>query len=368
MGVEHSNSDRGGLGERVSALIGRRGFIAAGGSISAALLAGCTAESPSAGGEDDASIDGDETTEPTDDDASTGGNFRLLISDLPADIGDFDRLDVSFGSARIFDGGDEGSPGDDEDTGDGTGDDEESGESDDPTEDEDDSLDDEEDDEGETEDQVGEEKDGDAGQANQADGVERRRGFYVLDLDGATVDLTQVIGDKAMSVFEGDLSEGSYNKIELHVSDIEGIVDGEEAEVQVPSEKLQITHPFEIRAGESVDFVFDINVVRRGQENSYNLTPVISQSGVNGEDVDVEELGEDGDADGGTNGDDDEDEVGESATGDGDQEIDDDEQDSGEDDQGSGDETHDDDTSDDEDDDTSDDEDDDTSDDEDDDT
>ena len=360
MGEEQSNSDRGGRGERIGALIGRRGFIAAGGSATAALLAGCTAENPSAGGADDASMDGDETTEPTDDGASTGGNFRLLISDLPADIGDFERLDVSFGSARIFDGGDGGPPGDDgdddygetDDDGEGEKADDDGGKADD---DQGEQTDEEDDDEEEIDDK--EDDDHEDETANRADGVERRRGFYVLDLDGATVDLTEVIGEKAMSVFEGNLSEGSYDKIELHVSDIEGIVDGEEAEVQVPSEKLQITHPFEIRAGGAVDFVFDINVVRRGQGNRYNLTPVISQSGVNGETVDVEVLDEERSVDdeeesvdGETDGEDDEDETDESAAGDDDHESDGDNPESDDDDQKSGDKDVDADDTDDEDD------------------
>ena len=41
-------------------------------------------------------------------------------------------------------------------------------------------------------------------------------------------------------------------------------------------------------ADESLEFVFDINVVQRGRGTGYNLLPVIDGSGVNGEDVDVE--------------------------------------------------------------------------------
>jgi hypothetical protein len=93
-----------------------------------------------------------------------------------------------------------------------------------------------------------------------------------------------------MSVLDGELSPGRYTKIELHASDVVGIVDGEEAAVKIPSGKLMLTRPFEVAAGESVDFVFDINVVKRGKGNSYNLQPVIGESGVAGKDVDVEEV------------------------------------------------------------------------------
>lgn len=233
--------------------VGRRTFLAAGSGLSAITFAGCVSEN--------GSTDGEPTDEETQTGSTADGNFRLLISDMPADIGDFDRLDVSFDSARVFDG--------------------ESGEPD--TDDADGEHDSDADPESDDEDvpETGDETN---------DGIDRRRGFYVLDLEGATVDLTTVIGDKATPVFDGELSPGTYEKIELHVEDVEGIVDGKEADVKVPSEKLQITHPFEIEGDESVSFVFDINVVKRGQGNDYNLTPVISESGVAGEDVAVEEV------------------------------------------------------------------------------
>ncbi|MEF8807975.1 DUF4382 domain-containing protein [Natronomonas sp.] len=264
----------------------RREVLTVGSGLGAALLAGCVGGSPSSD-EPDTDSDG------SDDDTESGSAFRLLISDAPADIGDFDRLDVTFDSARIFDGG-EGGEEDDEneteetaetatETPDGTAEPTETegmadgGTTETETEENDES---EEDDQSDEEDAESDEED------------EPDRGFYTLDLDDATVDLTQVVGDRAMPVFDGELEPGTYQKVELNVAGTEGIVDGEPAEVKVPSEKLQITKPFEVREGESVDFVFDINVVKRGQENSYNLTPVISQSGVADEDVEVEEVDE----------------------------------------------------------------------------
>jgi hypothetical protein len=105
-----------------------------------------------------------------------------------------------------------------------------------------------------------------------------------------------VVGDAAMSVLDGELSPGRYTKIELHAADVVGIVDGEEVQVKIPSGKLMLTKPFEVAAGESIEFVFDINVVKRGKGDNYNLLPVIGESGVAGEDVDVEEVeADDGD-------------------------------------------------------------------------
>lgn len=273
---------------------GRRRFIAVGTGVGAALLAGCTSDDGGDGTPTDGGGDG------------SGGEsaaFRLLVSDAPADIDDFDRLDVTLDSARVF----EGSDGDDGEEGEGT---ETEGNDEGQTETEEDSDDEETTTETVEEDhqQTGDAENGtstengtateteadseDATETEDPEDGEGDRGFYVLDLDDPTVDLTQVVGDKAVAVFDGELSEGSYRKLELNVADVEGIVDGEEVEVKVPSEKLQLTKPFEVRAGEELDFVFDINVVKRGNQASYNLKPVISQSGVRGKDVEVEEVGD----------------------------------------------------------------------------
>ncbi|QLD84295.1 DUF4382 domain-containing protein [Natronomonas halophila] len=256
----------------------RREVLAVGGGLGATLLAGCVGDSPSSDEDEPGTDSGG-----SDDGTQSGASFRLLISDAPADIDDFDRLDVTFDSARIFDGGDEDDDSETEtpaeqatETPSGTPE---------ATETEGTA------DGGTTETEA--EEDEDDGESDE-DG---ERGFYTLDLDDPTVDLTQVVGAKAMPVFDGELEPGTYQKVELNVASTEGIVDGEPAAVKVPSEKLQITKPFEVRAGESLDFVFDINVVKRGQENSYILKPVISQSGVAGEDVDVEEVDEDDDDD-----------------------------------------------------------------------
>ncbi|ELZ14504.1 hypothetical protein C477_20234 [Haloterrigena salina JCM 13891] len=281
--------------------IDRRAFIAAGGTVGATMLAGCAGDATPEDSSDapDDEADSEETDGPTTADAA---NFRLLVSDRPADIGNFDRLDVSFDSARIFDGGgeesDDGESGESETDGeDAETDDEEAaddGDEEESSEDGDDgtSSGDESGDESDANDGESD-ADGDESDSSET-GVERRRGFYWLDLEGATVDLTQVVGEKAVSVFEGGLSAGTYEKIELHVADVEGVVDGETVPVKVPSEKLQITHAFEVREDEPLEFVFDINVVKKGN-GGYNLTPVISESGVAGEDVDVEEVDDESD-------------------------------------------------------------------------
>jgi hypothetical protein len=111
-------------------------------------------------------------------------------------------------------------------------------------------------------------------------------------LFNATVDITKLVGEKAIKVFEINLNEGIYSKIELYASEVNGIVNGTEVLVTIPSEKLQITKSFEIKINETTKFVFDINVVKKGHEMEYNLLPVISESGTVGEDIPDQEFNE----------------------------------------------------------------------------
>ena len=282
--------------------LGRRKFVALGAGASATLLAGCAGEGslPSSGGSDgsDGSDGGSGTTT---------GTFRLLISDAPADIGDFDRLDVTLDRARVFEARDADDEGDEtESEGDNDGDDGETeGNATDADGDADESLNgtaDQDDGANGTADEDGNDEkaepdDNEDESDDEEESDEDGPGFIVVDLDGATVDLTQVIDEDAIAVFDGEIPAGSYEKIELEVSAVEGIVDGSEVEVKLPSEKLQITNEFEVTPDEEVGFVFDINVVKRGKNNGYILKPVISGSGVAGRDVDVNEIDDDEDED-----------------------------------------------------------------------
>ena len=287
----------------------RREFVALGVGASATMLAGCAgdggsiASDDSDGGSDDGSGGSGSST----------GTFRLLISDAPADIGDFDGLDVTLEEARVFESreDDDGDDVDEDDEEDGNEDDErdenEGDEDDEGDENEDDDDGgDQEDDETDTEDdpenETPDDDENDDGDGADEDADEEDddadRGYTVVDLDGATVDLTQVIEEDAIAVFDGEIPAGSYEKVELSVSEVQGTVDGEKVDVKLPSEKLQITNGFEVTTEEPVSFVFDINVVKRGPNNGYILRPVISGSGVAGRDVDVNEIDRDGDDEG----------------------------------------------------------------------
>ncbi|WP_423995461.1 DUF4382 domain-containing protein [Halorubrum trapanicum] len=283
----------------------RREFVALGAGATATLLAGCAGDAslPSSGGS--GSSDGSDGSDGSE---TLTGNFRLLISDAPADIGDFDRLDVTLDRARVFEAGDDEDD-DDDDEEEADEDDEANDDTDqnatetddddeslNETADEDDANETDVDDGGDDEEEVEAEDEDDDEEDDEADDEEDEgRGFTVVELDGATVDLTQVIDEDAIAVFDGEIPAGSYEKIELEVSAVEGVVDGETVDVKLPSEKLQITNGFEVTPDEPVSFVFDINVVKRGKNNGYILKPVISGSGVAGRDVDVNEIDDDDD-------------------------------------------------------------------------
>lgn len=297
-------------GAEAAESVGRRRFVALGAGASAALLAGCSGATDSGGTTADGDgSGGDSATESGSDGSTDTGSFRLLVSDQPADIGDFEELNVTLDHARIFRG-----EGDDEGTDDGETEDDAgtasatetaTAES---TATEATTTAESTDEETETgteggDDADGDEEDEDDDGEDEEDEDGGENGFSEIDLDGRTVDLTEVVGDKAVSVFDGKLPAGRYAKVELHVRSAEGIVDGETVGVKVPSEKLQIVKPFEVVAGESLSFVFDINVVKKGNTGEYNLLPVISESGVAGKDVDVEEVDEGEDDEEGESGD-----------------------------------------------------------------
>ncbi len=149
-----------------------------------------------------------------------GDNFKLFVSDAPADIGDFESLTVSFSKARIFEPG-EG-------------------------------------------------------------------GFEEVELSGVSIDLTQLVNENITEIASLYLEPGKYTKIELHVNGTVGIVDGEMVLVNVPSNKLHIIKPFDV--GNVTEFVFDINVVRKGNKREYNLLPVVGKSGVIGKDIKEKEV------------------------------------------------------------------------------
>ncbi len=100
--------------------------------------------------------------------------------------------------------------------------------------------------------------------------------------DITEVDLKPLVGENALEIWSGNLTAGEYNKVFIYVSDIHGILTedlgGEEADIKLPSNKLQISKPFTI-SDSVVDFVYDITVVKAGKSGKYVLKPQIAESG-----------------------------------------------------------------------------------------
>ena len=116
------------------------------------------------------------------------------------------------------------------------------------------------------------------------------------EVDNRTVDLAELKGANATLMETFDAEEGNYSKVFVHVSEVDGtLADGSSADVKLPSEKLQLNEEFTVEANSTVDFVYDITVVERGNTGKYNIKPVASESGI---DVPIERVdGETNDSD-----------------------------------------------------------------------
>ncbi len=102
-----------------------------------------------------------------------------------------------------------------------------------------------------------------------------------LNPEVEVVDLTLLQGDKAQEIWRGNIPEGRYTKVFIHVSDVSGLLKeiGRSVSVKLPSEKLQISKLFEVTSGSVVSFVYDVTVVEAGRSGKYILKPQVGQSG-----------------------------------------------------------------------------------------
>jgi len=109
---------------------------------------------------------------------------------------------------------------------------------------------------------------------------------YDLDPEGK-VDLTKLKGDNAIELWSGELNDGTYTKVFIYVSDVEGVLAGGEVNIKLPGGKLQISKPFEVTGDDVIDFVYDITVIEAGKSGKYILKPQIAQSGSDQAFIDV---------------------------------------------------------------------------------
>jgi len=99
-------------------------------------------------------------------------------------------------------------------------------------------------------------------------------------------DLRPLTGENALEIWSGNLTAGEYSKMFLYVGNVTGILAGNETAVTLPSGKLQISKPFTV--GDSVvNFVYDITVHKAGNSGTYILSPQIAESGPDKSFIDV---------------------------------------------------------------------------------
>jgi cold shock CspA family protein len=115
-------------------------------------------------------------------------------------------------------------------------------------------------------------------------------------VDSRTVDLTTLQGANATMLGNITVPSGEYEQVFVHVSDVNGTLKtGEQVNVKLPSQKLQLKKGFTVSSSNDVDFVFDITVFKAGNSGKYILKPVASESGTDVEIDDVDEREDDED-------------------------------------------------------------------------
>jgi hypothetical protein len=216
--------------------------------------------------------------------ASATGTLATQVTDQPGDIADFESCVVTIQGIWVKPSG-EDSDGDTETTGteaDGSGTD------------------------GDTE-TTGTETDGSGTDGDtETDGVEAQDEEDIDESDGREyhefeepqeADLVELQNGNTQLIDERELDVGTYEFLQLDVTDVEGVLDGGgEAEVDTPgSAPLQFKEPFEIREEQVTTFTGDFTPVRRGQTDRYLLQPV-----ARGTQVEYGTGGDDGAGDDGT--------------------------------------------------------------------
>jgi hypothetical protein len=283
------------------------------------LLAGCSSgfTGSSDGTTAESALDGETTAEEIEGET---GTVNMYISDEQNAIEDFEHLNVTITRVGMKPAGEETDDGEDaDDDSDADDGDVNSTDTDDGTEtttdtnttesvetgtgtpDAQDGSDAEDESDGETESDVddaeeAEPDDADEAAADADDDSDDSDEWVEYAVDNRTVDLTELKGANATKLSSLNVSNGTYDKVFVYVSEVNGTLnDGSDQRVKLPSGKLQLTSAFTVGDGEAVDFVFDITAVKAGNSGKYILKPVISESGTDVEIDDVDERDDDDD-------------------------------------------------------------------------
>ncbi len=96
-------------------------------------------------------------------------------------------------------------------------------------------------------------------------------------------DLTLLPGDVTQQLWRGNVPEGAYSKVVIYVTAVQGTLkaSGEVLDIKLPSNKLQMSIPFDVGAGNVTSFTYDLTVIKTGgtRNSKYILKPQISESG-----------------------------------------------------------------------------------------
>ncbi len=96
-------------------------------------------------------------------------------------------------------------------------------------------------------------------------------------LDDTPVNLSSLEGSGSSTIANLTLGEGKYAKVELHIDEIKAEVDGEPVDIIVPGGVMKVVGGFTVGSDSTATFEFDIRLVRRGNQDVYNLVPVIGK-------------------------------------------------------------------------------------------
>ena len=122
------------------------------------------------------------------------------------------------------------------------------------------------------------------------------------DYEPWTGDLLELVGTNATVIWDGYIQPGNYTNAFIYVSNVTGTLNpesgGGQADIRIPSDKLQITVPFTVNEGGAiVDFVFDITIIEAGKSGQYLITPQVGESGPDREYREVDDDDSEGEID-----------------------------------------------------------------------
>jgi len=99
----------------------------------------------------------------------------------------------------------------------------------------------------------------------------------------AEFNLALLPGEETQELWRGNIPEGNYTKVIIYVSNVNGTLKstGESVNIKSPSNKLQISLPFKVSADSVTSFIYDLTVVKTGNEHNvkYILKPQAGESG-----------------------------------------------------------------------------------------